>query len=132
MSQSSQETAILTHDGAPLPGTMSPWLAGIQASSSQAIGVPHVQLFSGMHDAMSGSSSQVIACPRVPPLVIFTPLLVDLKPRVHRLMVHLHMTTRLVVCISSDMMMISMMEISVGVGVGVERGVLHLVALVDV
>ncbi|MED6144063.1 hypothetical protein PIB30_011859 [Stylosanthes scabra] len=38
-SQSSPETAILTHDGAPLPGTMSLWLAGLQASSLHAFGV---------------------------------------------------------------------------------------------
>ncbi|MED6163385.1 hypothetical protein PIB30_079411 [Stylosanthes scabra] len=62
-SQSSQDTVDLAHDGvAPLLGTMTQWLlVGIMTSYPQAGRVPHVQLFSGMHDTPPVASSHVFS-----------------------------------------------------------------------
>ncbi|MED6184895.1 hypothetical protein PIB30_051824 [Stylosanthes scabra] len=62
-SHSSQDTVDLAHDGvAPQPGTMTQWhMAGMMTSYPQAGGVPHVQLFSGMHDTPPVASSHVFS-----------------------------------------------------------------------
>ncbi|MED6164415.1 hypothetical protein PIB30_089796 [Stylosanthes scabra] len=150
-SQSSQDTVDLAHDGVvPHPGTMTQWLvAGMMTSHPHAGGVPHVQLFCGMHDTptigSSHSFSRMHDTPPVESSYAFTGM--QGTPLLH-LHIHLRVPTHLISCmatlldhmllvhlIQSRLMWGSLLQSStmqMSRGAGAERGDLHLVALVDV
>ncbi|MED6111220.1 Son of sevenless 2 [Stylosanthes scabra] len=159
-SQLSQDTVDLAHDGvAPHPGTMTQWLVpGMMTSHSHAGGVPHVQLFCGMHDTPTVGSSHAFSGMQGTLLVASPHTFVDTHSfdQLHDTPSGSHVTgssnggsgshgVSSVTCAHSGMIQSRLMwgsllqssllqssTMQMSRGTGAERGNLHLVALVDV